>query len=90
MSGRRDKGDMGRAAYLARGGFAISKADADLAQPAYGLWVGTAGDVKVTFEDGSTDTIPSVPAGIMLPIVAVRVWSTGTTASGFFGFKLPT
>lgn len=47
-----------------------------------------AGDVSVTLADGSTVVLPiGAGAGAMLPIRAVRVNATGTTATGLFGFK---
>jgi hypothetical protein len=53
---------------------------ADLARPAYGLYVGTSGDVRVTLIGGDTITFSSVPVGIF-DIAVKRVFSTGTTAS---------
>ncbi len=64
---------------------AITKADADLADPIRGLYVGTTGIVRVTTTGGDDVTFPSVPAGVILPLEIVRVWSTTTTASGFVG-----
>lgn len=47
----------------------------------HGIYVGGAGDVVVVFEDGSTCTF-ACGAGQILPVRAVRVHSTGTTATG--------
>lgn len=47
------------------------------------LWVGGAGNVKLTTVYGETVTFTSVPAGTMLPVRGSVVYSTanGTTAS---------
>lgn len=54
--------------------------------PAYGLFVGGAGNLKVTMMGGATDaagevTFSGLSAGQFLPINVVRVWATGTTAT---------
>lgn len=53
---------------------------ADLSRPARGIYVGTEGAVKVTTTGGSTVTFTNVYG--ILPVEVVRVFSTGTTASG--------
>lgn len=45
------------------------------------LYVGTAGNVKITTVGGDAVTLPNLAAGVWHPIRAARVWSTGTTAS---------
>ena len=45
-----------------------------------GLYVGVSGDVKITTARGSDVTFLSAPIGI-LPVQAVRVFDTGTTAT---------
>ncbi|TMI98469.1 MAG: hypothetical protein E6G97_25945 [Alphaproteobacteria bacterium] len=68
------------------GGFAITKSDATVfAQPTRGVWVGGAGDLAVTYLDGTTDILQSVPAGTMLRIRVKQVLSTGTTATKISG-----
>jgi len=49
------------------------------------LYVGGAGDVKVVTVGGSTITFSSVPAGTILPVAVVRVFSAGTTATSLVG-----
>jgi hypothetical protein len=49
------------------------------------LIVTTAGDVKVTFYDGTTVTLPALVAGVIHPVCVRRVWSTSTTATGIVG-----
>lgn len=68
------------------GGFAVTPNDStDLAVPTRGLYVGAAGDVKVTMISGETVTFVGLSAGIIHPICARRVWSTATTATSIVG-----
>ena len=53
----------------------------DLATPARALIVGAAGNVKVTYENGTVDTV-YLAAGIWHGMYVRRVWSTGTAATG--------
>lgn len=46
-----------------------------------GLWIGGAGDITVVSQYGSVATFKAVPAGTVVPIFAVRVNATGTTAT---------
>lgn len=63
-------------------GAAVTPADgADLADFSRALYIGGAGDVKVTTVGGSTLTFSAVAAGTMLPVRAARVFATGTTAT---------
>lgn len=45
------------------------------------LWVGGAGNVKITTLGGNDVTITAAQAGQLIPIGARRVFSTGTTAT---------
>lgn len=67
----------------ATGGGAITVHDttADPNGPFRALWVGAAGNVKVTTYDGTAITLIGVPAGTLLPIAVLKVFSTGTTVS---------
>lgn len=56
--------------------------DTTLSPETSGIYVGTTGDIAVQFFDGSTVTIPDVPAGAVLDISVVKVLETGTTADG--------
>lgn len=56
-----------------------------LERPIRGLFVGSEGDVHVTMFDGSVGKFPAVQAGAFLPIVAIRILETGTTAGNFTG-----
>lgn len=53
----------------------------DFARPFHGLYVGSAGDVKLKTLGGTSIVFPGVPAGAILDVVGVRVFSTGTTVS---------
>lgn len=67
------------------GAIAITPADNDLAAAVRALYVGGSGNVKVTDALGNATTFSNVPAGVILPVTVVRVWSTGTTASAIIG-----
>ena len=51
----------------------------DLTETTLSLHIGTAGTLKVTFEDGSTVTYAAIGAG-RHPLRVKRVWATGTSA----------
>lgn len=69
-----------------QGAFAITKSNTTVFTYATRLiYVGTTGDVAVTMMDGSTVTFVACPAGMLLPIVATQVLSTGTSASDLVG-----
>lgn len=53
---------------------------------ARGLYVGTAGNIKVTFENGTAVTLLSLAAGVIHPMRIKRVWATDLTAAGVFVF----
>lgn len=52
-----------------------------------GLYVGGAGNLKVTTEAGTAVTFSAVPVGTILPIRTKLIWSTGSTATLVTGFK---
>jgi len=62
------------------GGIEVTPNDAaDLAVVSRGLYVGVAGDIKMTMADGTTVTRKNVPVGEW-PWSVQRIWATGTTA----------
>ena len=71
---------------VAQDAVAITKSDSTVLDFS-ALYVGTTGDVAIVTARGSTVTIPSVPAGTILPIPGTKVMSTNKTASGFEGLK---
>lgn len=50
-----------------------------------GIYVGVTGDVVAVTEGGAAITFKAVPAGMILPVRAIRVNSTGTTATDLVG-----
>lgn len=54
----------------------------DLETATRGLYVGAAGDVKVTLVGGDTVTLVDLVAGVIHPLRVSRVWATGTEATG--------
>jgi hypothetical protein len=68
------------------GYFAITKSDTvDFGFVVRGIYVGGAGDVVAVMEDNTRCTFVAVPAGVLLPILARRVHSTGTSATNMVG-----
>lgn len=68
------------------GGFAVTPHDTnELTRVVRGLYIGGFGDVKVTFKGGDTVTFYSVQAGTLLPVRAVKVLATGTSATNIVG-----
>lgn len=66
--------------------FAVSPNDSvDLSIVTRALWVGGAGDVKVTTLGGDTVTFSGVTAGSLIPIRVSRIFSTLTTATLILG-----
>lgn len=57
----------------------------DIAAPVRAIYVGGAGSVVITTVDGNDVTFAGLPAGMILPVRAVRVKATGTTATGLVG-----
>lgn len=77
--------------YPARGsldgasdGFAITPADADLADITRAIWVGTAGDLSVVMASGATLLLKNVAAGSLLPVKVARI-NAATTATDIVG-----
>lgn len=54
---------------------------ADLTTTSRALYVGFAGDLRITMASGDTVTFANLAPGL-LPVRAARVHATGTTASG--------
>ena len=69
----------------AQDAFSVTPNDStDLTTHANTLWVGTAGDLKVTTVNGTAVTLTNAEKHI--PLQVKRAWSTGTTASDIVGF----
>ena len=70
-----------------KGAVAITPSDsADLTDPVSALHISVAGALKVTTIGGDTVTFASVPVGT-LELAVVRVFATGTAATGIVGLK---
>jgi hypothetical protein len=68
--------------------FAVTPSDVvggNFTTPARGLYVGVAGNVSVVPAVGAAVTFVGVPAGYILPVEAIRVNATGTTATSIVG-----
>jgi len=60
----------------------VTKSDTvDLAHPSRWIYVGGAGAVNLLTISGTTVTFAAVPVGTLIPIRAVRINSTSTTAT---------
>ena len=53
----------------------------DLSDPTRGIYVGVSGNIKVTLVSGGTVTFLGAISGSILPVQAIRVYATGTTAT---------
>ena len=73
--------------FMASKGFAVTPADSDLTQVAYGFYVGGDGDVSVQGTDGNNYTLSGLTAGTFVPVIAKQIRSTGTTATNIIGFE---
>lgn len=70
-------------------GYAITPSDTlDVSITTRGLYVGVAGDVKVTLAanaTGSSVVLKGLASGIIHPIGVRRIYATGTTATDIVG-----
>ena len=46
------------------------------------LYVGSGGNLKVTTIGGDDVVFSNIQDGVFIPVQVLRVWATGTTASG--------
>lgn len=62
---------------------AVTKSDSiDLPEPCRALYIGVTGDVSVLGVNASAPVVfKAVPAGAILPVNAIRVYNTATTAT---------
>jgi hypothetical protein len=66
----------------AREGVAVTPHDSNnLAKEDALIYVGVGGDVKLKLENDSELVFKNVPAGMFMPVLAKRVFATGTTAT---------
>lgn len=66
---------------------AVAQSDTvnDPAGPFAGFFTGAGGTVKVTTIQNNPVSLTNLPAGIIVPLAILRVWSAVTTASGVLG-----
>lgn len=67
--------------------FAVTPDDnTDLALATRAIYTGAGGSIAlILVEDSVAVTFASLPAGMILPVRAARIKSTGTTATGIIG-----
>lgn len=66
--------------------FAISPSDSsNLSQQTRGIYVGGDGNLKVTTAGGDTVTFQNAVAGTVLPVRAIKVFNSGSSATGLIG-----
>ena len=74
------------AAGSALASFVVEPSDTtDLPSVVRAVVLGTAGTVRWRGRDGSINNTAPLPAGFILPIQAVRIHATGTSATGLTG-----
>lgn len=60
---------------------------ADLPHATRGIYVGQSGDVMVEMVSGDTVTFPNLQAGMIYALRVMKVFASGTTATGLVGVK---
>lgn len=60
---------------------AVTPSDTGAISQCRALYVGGAGNLRVTTARGTDLVFNGVPAGMLLPISVQRVWATNTTAT---------
>lgn len=59
----------------------VTPSDSTPIETTRAVYVGGAGNIKATMQDGSIATFTAVPVGSVLKIRATLIWATGTTAT---------
>jgi hypothetical protein len=70
------------ATVSARGAVSITPNDSTVINNTRALYIGVAGNLKVTMVDGQDVTFLALAAGTILPIQVTKVFATGTTITG--------
>jgi hypothetical protein len=60
---------------------AVTLHDTNTIENTRAVFVGGAGNLKVTMYDGQDVTFTGVGAGTFLPIQVTKIWATGSTAT---------
>lgn len=66
---------------------AVTASNTTVFAPTRGVYVAGAGNLAVTFADGSEVTLTNIAAGVVHPLSVVQVKSTGTTATGIVALR---
>ena len=70
----------------AQDGVAITPSDSsNLAAPVRGIYIGVTGNVALTTLGGTSLTFVGCVAGTILPVCAIKVANTNTTATNLIG-----
>lgn len=69
----------------AEDGRSITPSDANAIQKTKGIYVGASGDLRVEMAGGGVVTFVDLAAGVVHPLQVIRVYATGTTATGIVG-----
>lgn len=82
--GKRYRGAVARRSDPATGAVAISYGSGDqtFSTESRGVYIGTAGNLKVDMADGTTVTFSNLAAGSIYAIAITKVYQTGSTAAG--------
>jgi hypothetical protein len=59
----------------------VTPNDSESIETTRAIYVGGAGAIKATMQDGSVATFTAVPVGTVLKIRATLIWATDTTAT---------
>lgn len=73
--------------FSAESGVPITPADGVIFPSTRAVFVGSTGDLAVTFISGVECTFTNVPDGTTLPIAVIEIKATGTTASDIIGLS---
>jgi hypothetical protein len=65
---------------------AVTKSDTVVIRATRGIMATVTGDIAILFPDSTTIVLPAVVAGQIYPISAIKILSTGTTATGIIAF----
>ena len=65
--------------------FSITPSDAANLGNVAVVYVGVAGNVRVTTAQGDDVTFLGLPAGVVVPVQVLKVWAASTTATNLIG-----
>jgi hypothetical protein len=68
----------------------ITPSDSAAFKMCHAIYVGGMGDVAIVAIDGSTAIFKGVPSGKEIPVLAIKVLATGTTATSLVAMRKAT